>query len=78
MTTDHERISKASLDTLSALATYRFQRRAGRNWLVGAKRVSNTTIAGLERKELVREIAVGGNPVLVLTDRGKALLSRKR
>ncbi|KQQ38806.1 hypothetical protein ASG19_07290 [Rhizobium sp. Leaf306] len=60
---------------MSAIARYRHQRRSGRVWLIGDRRVSNATVASLERGAFLREIAVNGNPVLVITDQGKQVIA---
>jgi hypothetical protein len=75
MTNDGKYLSKTSLDTLSAISSYRRQFRSGRVWLVGDRRISIATIAGLERRAFVKEIARNGTPALILTDAGKRLVS---
>lgn len=69
--------SRASVDILSAINRYRHQRRLGRAWLVGDKRIAASTVAGLERDAYVREIAFNGSPYLVLTDEGKRLVGAR-
>jgi hypothetical protein len=78
MTTDRKPLSKTSINTLTAIARFRHQRRSGRVWLVGDKRISTAIIANLEAKAFVKEIALNGTPVLVLTDRGKQLVADVR
>lgn len=75
MTTPGKKLSKNSINTLSAIGRYRHQRRLGRAWLVGDKRIAATTVAGLEREAYVREIAFNGSPYLVLTDEGKRVIA---
>jgi hypothetical protein len=74
-TPGRKQLSKTSINTLSAIHRYRHQRRSGRVWLIGDKRISASTIAGLEREAFVREVAFNGSPVLVLTDEGKRLVA---
>lgn len=71
----HTPISRNAFDALSAIARFRHQRRSGRSWLVGDRRIASSTIAKLEAGRLVREVALRGTPTLVLTDQAKALLS---
>lgn len=75
MTSDGKQLSKTAIGTLSAIHQYRHQRRSGRGWLVGDKRIAISTVASLERGALVREIASNGLPRLVLTDEGKRLVA---
>lgn len=78
MTTDRKLLSKTSINTLTTIARFRHQHRSGRVWLVGDKRISTAIIANLEAKAFVKEIALNGTPVLVLTDRGKRLVADVR
>jgi hypothetical protein len=75
MTSVRKLPSKTSLQALSAIARYRHQRRSGRVWLIGDRRVSSATVASLERAAFLKEIAVNGNPVLVITDQGKQVIA---
>lgn len=75
MTSGEKQLSKTAVRTLSAIHQYRYQRRSGRVWLVGDKRISTSTVATLEREAFIREIAVNGSPCLVLTDEGKRLVA---
>lgn len=75
MMTNERKVSKTSIDTLCAISTYRRQHRAGRVWLVGDKRISSAAIARLEQCNLLRETALNGTPALVLTERGRQLVS---
>lgn len=74
MTSGEKQLSKTAVRTLSAIHQYRRQRRSGRVWLVGDKRISTSTVATLERQVFIREIAVNGSTSLVLTDEGKRLV----
>ncbi|WP_105435852.1 hypothetical protein [Neorhizobium tomejilense] len=74
MTNGSKQLSKTSIETLSAIYKYRHQRRSGRAWLVGNRRVSVATVSGLERKAFLKEVAFNGTPTLVLTDEGKRLV----
>lgn len=76
MTSDGKQLSKTAVGTLSAIHQYRHQRRLGRGWLVGDKRISTSTVANLEKEAFVRETATNGFPRLVLTDEGKRLVAR--
>lgn len=75
MAADGKQLSKTSIDTLSAISRYRYQRRSGRVWLVGNKRFAASTIADLERRSFVREVAFNGTPQLVLTAEGKRFIT---
>ncbi|MDR6101718.1 hypothetical protein QE369_001896 [Agrobacterium larrymoorei] len=76
MTSGEKQLSKTAIRTLSAIHQYRYQRRSGRVWLVGDKRISTSTVANLEKKSFVREIATNGSPRLVLTDEGKRFVAK--
>jgi hypothetical protein len=72
MTQDQKRmLSKTKREVLTAIATYRRQRRSGSGWIIGDKRVSASIVAQLEAQTLVREIAISGTPVLVVTEDGR-------
>lgn len=75
MASDEKQLSKTAIRTLSAIHRYRYQRRSGRIWLVGDKRISTSTIANLEKEAFVKEIAANGFPRLVLTEEGKRLVA---
>jgi len=70
-------ITKTSLDALAAIAKFRRQRRVGRVWLIGDRRVATKTIETLEQKDLLREVAFNGTPALILTDEAKTFLAGK-
>lgn len=70
-------ITKTSLEALTAIARFRHQRRLGRVWLIGDRRVATRTIESLEQKDLVREVAFNGTPALILTDEAKIFLAGK-
>ncbi len=70
-------ITKTSLEALAAIARFRHQRRLGRVWLIGDRRVATRTIEALEQKDLVREVAFNGTPALILTDEAKNFLAGK-
>lgn len=71
-------ISKSSMQALAAISHFRHQRRLANSWVVGDRRLSSATVAKLEHKNLVRELAFKGEPALVLTDEAKVMLSRNR
>lgn len=75
MTSGEKQLSRSAIRSLSAIHQYRYQRRSGRVWLVGDKRISTSTVASLEREAFVREIASNGAPRLVLTDEGKRFIA---
>jgi len=75
MKPDATSITKTSLDVLAAIARFRHQKRLGRVWLIGDRRVATKTIERLEQQDLVREVAFGGNPALILTDEAKTFLA---
>ena len=74
MTSDEKQVSKTAIRTLAAIHQYRYQRRSGRVWLVGDKRISMPTVVNLEKDALVKELAFNGSPYLALTDEGKRLI----
>ena len=69
-------ITKSSMEALAAISHFRHQRRLANSWVVGDRRLSSATVAKLERKNLVRELAFKGEPALVLADEAKAILAR--
>jgi hypothetical protein len=75
MMTNERKVSKTSIDTLSAISAYRRQHRSGRVRLVGGKRISPAAIARLAQRDLLKETAFNGRPALVLTERGRQLVS---
>lgn len=78
MKADATSITKTSLEALTAIAKFRRQRRVGRAWLIGDRRVATKTIEALERGDLIREVAFNGTPALVLTDEAKIFLAVKQ
>lgn len=66
-----ETLSRAKLDALRAIARYRRQRRVGKGWIVGDKRLSASLIGRLEADAMVKEISLSGTPVLVVTEGGR-------
>lgn len=64
-------LSRAKLDALRAIARYRRQRRVGKGWIVGDKRLSASLIGRLEADAMVKEISLSGTPVLVVTEGGR-------
>lgn len=60
-------------DALRAIAFFRRQRKVGKGWLVGDKRLSQKIVYRLEQLDLVEESFVGGVPVLQLTIIGQAM-----
>lgn len=71
-------ITKTSLNVLTAIARFRHQKRLGRVWLIGDRRVATKTIERLEQQDLIREVAFGGSPALILTDVAKSYLAGKQ
>ncbi len=70
-------ISKTAIDNLGAIARFRRQHRSNRGWLVGNKRIPSASIATLEQKSLLREVAFNGEPTLILTEDGKRVLEER-
>ncbi len=60
-------------DALRAIAFFRRQRKLGKGWLVGDKRLSEKMVSRLEQLDLVEEHFVRGMPVLQLTITGQAM-----
>lgn len=66
-------LTRAQREALSAIAYFRRQRKAGRGWLVGDKRLSEKVVQRLEKMELVEMSFLGGEPRLQLTIIGQAI-----
>ena len=66
-------LTRAQRDALRVIAFFRRQRKAGKGWLIGNKRVSEKLVERLEMMELVEESFIGGEPRLQLTIVGRAI-----
>lgn len=66
-------LTRAQQDALRAIAFFRRQKKVGKGWLVGDRRLSEKIIERLEQLELVEERFVRGEPVLQLTIVGQAI-----
>jgi hypothetical protein len=66
-------LTRAQREALVAIAFFRRQRKAGRGWLVGDKRLSEQVVERLEQMQLVEESFLGGEPRLQLTIVGQAI-----
>jgi hypothetical protein len=66
-------LTRTQRDALRAIAFFRRQRRAGKAWLIGDKRISEKLVERLETMELVEESFIGGQPRLQLTIVGQAI-----
>ena len=66
-------LTRAQRQALAAIAFFRRQRKAGRGWLVGDKRLSEKLVERLEQMQLVEESFLGGEPRLQLTIIGQAI-----
>lgn len=66
-------LTRAQREALEAIAFFRRQRKAGRGWLVGDKRLSERVVERLEKMQLVEESFLGGEPRLQLTIVGQAI-----
>jgi hypothetical protein len=66
-------LTRAQQDALRAIAFFRRQKKVGKGWLVGDKRLSERIVERLEQLELVEESFVRGEPVLQLTIVGQAI-----
>lgn len=66
-------LTRAQREALAAIAFFRRQRKAGRGWLVGDKRLSEKVVERLEKMQLVEESFLGGEPRLQLTIVGQAI-----
>jgi hypothetical protein len=60
-------LTRTQQDALRAIAFSRRQKKAGKGWSVGDKRLSEKIVERLEQLELVEESFVRGEPVLQLT-----------
>ena len=69
-------LTRAQQDALRAIAFFRRQKKVGKGWLVGDKRLSEKLVERLEQLELVEESFVRGEPVLQLTIVGEAIKAR--
>ncbi len=66
-------LTRTQEEALRAIAFFRRQRKVGRGWLVGDKRLSEKLVERLEKMELVEESFICGEPVLQLTIVGQAI-----
>lgn len=66
-------LTRTQEEALRAIAFFRRQRKVGRGWLVGDKRLSEKLVERLEKMELVEESFIRGEPVLHLTIVGQAI-----
>jgi hypothetical protein len=66
-------LTRTQEEALRAIAFFRRQRKVGRGWLVGDKRLSEKLVERLEKMELVKESFIRGEPVLQLTIVGQAI-----
>ncbi|CAD0216742.1 hypothetical protein EN41_27065 [Agrobacterium tumefaciens] len=66
-------LTRTQEEALRAIAFFRRQRKVGRGWLVGDKRLSEKLVERLEKMELVEESSIRGEPVLQLTTVGQAI-----
>jgi hypothetical protein len=71
-------LTRTQQDAVKAIAFYRRQRKGGRIWLVGDKRISVKLVSDLERLDLVGEGRVRGESVLRLTTAGSLVAERLR
>jgi hypothetical protein len=69
-------LTRTQQDALKAIAFFRRQRKVGKGWLIGDKRLSEKIVGRLEQLDLVEESVVRGAPVLQLTIVGQAIKSR--
>jgi hypothetical protein len=69
-------LTRTQQDALRAIAFYRRQKKVGKGWLVGDKRLSEKLVDRLEHLELAEESFVRGEPVLQLTIIGQAMKAR--
>ncbi|MDP9773253.1 UNVERIFIED_ORG: hypothetical protein QE434_002062 [Rhizobium sp. SORGH_AS 755] len=66
-------LTRTQEEALRAIAFFRRQRKVGRGWLVGDKRLSEKLVERLEKMELVEESFIRSKPVLQLTNVGQAI-----
>jgi hypothetical protein len=71
-------LTRTQQAAVKAIAFYRRQRKGGRDWLVGDKRISVKLVSDLERLDLVDEGRVRGESVLRLTTAGSLVAERLR
>ncbi|MCA1868317.1 hypothetical protein HW571_21820 [Agrobacterium genomosp. 3] len=69
-------LTRTQQEALKAIAFFRRQKKVGKGWLVGDKRLSEKIVERLEHLELVEESFVRGEPVLQLTIVGEAIKHR--
>lgn len=69
-------LTRTQQDALKAIAFFRRQRKVGKGWLIGDKRLSDKIVGRLEQLDLVEESVVRGAPVLQLTIVGQAIKAR--
>jgi len=66
-------LSRTQREAMTAIAFFRRQRKVGRGWLVGDKRLSEKVVERLEQMQLVEESVLGAQPRLQLTIIGEAI-----
>ena len=69
-------LTRTQQEALRAIAFFRRQRKVGRGWLVGDKRLSEKLVERLEKIELVEESFIRGEPVLQLTIVGQSIKAK--
>ncbi|NTI26545.1 hypothetical protein G6M87_32615 (plasmid) [Rhizobium rhizogenes] len=69
-------LTRRQQEALRAIAFFRRQKKVGKGWLVGDRRLSEKIVERLEQLELVEERFVRGEPVLQLTIIGQAIKAR--
>ena len=69
-------LTRTQQDALRAIAFFRRQKKVGKGWLVGDRRLSEKIVERLEQLELVEESFIRGEPVLQLTVVGQAIKAR--
>jgi hypothetical protein len=69
-------LTRTQQDALRAIAFFRRQKKVGKGWLVGDRRLSEKIVERLEQLELIEESFVRGEPVLQLTIVGQAIEAR--
>jgi hypothetical protein len=69
-------LTRTQQEALRAIAFFRRQKKVGKGWLVGDRRLSEKLVERLEQLELGEESFVRGQPVLQLTIVGQAMKAR--
>jgi hypothetical protein len=69
-------LTRTQQDALTAISFYRRQKKTGKLWLIGDKRISQKLVWDLQRLDLLSEDQIRGQSVLRLTTAGGLVADR--